>query len=395
MSPTPCPPPHNHHRPRVLVVGPRDRSAQSLHQALGRDPTIHVVGPVIGLGRRREPVLQPGLSAVVVVARHENATLWRTLMGLARPPRPVPVVVVAPEALRTTAFLTGAEDWLLLDDQHTPDPDHVVRAIHNAVIRRRVAGGLPAHGHLHGLVRGVAHEVNNPLTVIHANLEQACEHLQDLILEQEDSALKEDLDSLHEMLLEDQEAAQRIGALSRGLQNLARLADTVPSALHTGPVMRRVLQRFQRSCPGAPFPRILGRTDRRVHASVHGFEDAVFHVLENAQTAQDAAGCTEPVEIEFIESADDVQVHIRDRGTGIRSDLQGRALSPFVTSHLPGEGLGLGLTLTALALRRAGGDVSLSPRPGGGTEARLHFLPARAQAPLLYDEDDTEELAAR
>jgi signal transduction histidine kinase len=395
MSRNPSPPSHNHHRPRVLVVGPRDRSAADLHEALCTDPTIEVAGPVIGLGRRREPVVQADLSAVVVVARHENATLWRTLMGFARPPRPIPVVVVAPEALRTTAFLTGAEDWLLLDDDRPVDAGNVVRAIHNAVIRRRVSGGLPSHGHLHGLVSGVAHEVNNPLTVIHANLEEACENLQDLIFEQKDAALKEELDALHEMLLEDQEAAQRIGTLSRGLQTLARLADTVPSALHTGPVMRRVLRRFQQACPDAPAPRIYGRTDWRVHASVHGFEEALFHVLENAQNAQDIAGCAEAVEIEFIESFDNVRVHIRDRGPGIRSDLQGRALSPFVTSHLPGEGLGLGLTLTALALRRAGGDVSLDARPGGGTDAQLTFLPARAQAPLLYDEDDTEDLAAR
>jgi C4-dicarboxylate-specific signal transduction histidine kinase len=156
-----------------------------------------------------------------------------------------------------------------------------------------------------------------------------------------------------------------------------------------------VLNRFGRQYPAAPPPKVVGRTDWRVHASVHGFEEAVFHVLENALNAHRSAGVAVPVEIELTTSSEQIDIVVRDRGEGIRTDLEDRLLSPFVTSRLPGDGLGLGLTLTALALRRSGGDVALSSRPDGGTEVRLSFLPARADAPLLFDEDDSEDIAAR
>lgn len=381
--------------PTVLVVGSPRGPAAALHTALVDDAAIHTAGPVTSLDTGAALARKTNTAVVVVVAEHDSAKLWRTLMAISRPPDPIPVVLVAPREMQTTAFLTGAEDWLQLDEDILQAPHHLVRAIENAVIRRRVASGLPTHGHLHGLVSGVAHEVNNPLTVIHANLEEACETLSDLTETVSDPDLKEELDSVNEILKEDQQAAYRIGALSRGLQNLARLANTVPAALHTGPAIRRVLLRFQKRHPGAPTPQVVGRTDWRVHASVHGFEESLFHVLENAQTANDASGHTDPVEVTLTGNCDEVEILVRDRGPGLRADLKARALAPFVTSRLPGDGLGLGLTLTALALRRAGGDITLTDRAGGGTEVRLSLLPARADIPMLLEDDDTEDIAAR
>ncbi|HCH64016.1 MAG: hypothetical protein CL927_18835 [Deltaproteobacteria bacterium] len=395
MSTPPSGPPADDRQPSVLVLGQRDGHALEVHAALDQDSRIEVIGSVRAFDHATAAVQEANPAAVVVVAEHDSAVLWRTLMAIARPPAPVPVVLVAPAALQHTAFLTGAEDWLDIHDGLAANTRHLVRAIHNAVIRRRVASGLPTHGHLHGLVSGVAHEVNNPLTVIHANLEEACENLTDLIESIEDPATKDELEGIHEILVEDQEAAHRIGALSRGLQNLARLANTVPAALHTGPAIRRVMNRFQRAYPTAPPPEVNGRTDWRVHASVFGFEEAMFHILENALNANRAAGTTAAVEVEITTRTGQVELYIRDRGPGVRADLVDRVLSPFVTSSLPGGGLGLGLTLTALALRRSGGDVDLRPRTGGGTEVCLSFLPARAEVPLLFEADDPEDIAAR
>ncbi len=380
--------------PRVLVVGTSKASALELHRGLSTHPSIDLLDTVVELDSTDDAVDVGDASVVVVFAERETSTLWRALMGIARPPNPLPVVVVSPDCLRTTAFLTGAEDWIELQDDGRADIRRTVTAVHNAVIRRLVAGGLPAHGHLHGLVTGIAHEVNNPLTVIIADLEDACERLGDICAELDDSVLEDELDDLHEMLREDQRAAQRIGALTHGLQNLARLADTVPSSLHTGPAIRRVLARLEDKNPTHPAPVVVGGTEWRVHASVHGFEEAVFHVVENAQFASVGVANAGPVVVEVESTDDHIIICVRDGGEGIRSDLEGRVLSPFVTGRPPGEGLGLGLTLAALAVRRAGGDVSIHARPEGGTEVRLVFLPARTPTELMLD-DETDDLAAR
>jgi C4-dicarboxylate-specific signal transduction histidine kinase len=144
----------------------------------------------------------------------------------------------------------------------------------------------------------------------------------------------------------------------------------------------------------APDPEVVGRTEWRVHGSIHGFEEALFNVLQNATHAQARRAPNQPVEIAFIDSPDQLYVRIRDNGPGIRSDIVGNELAPFVTGREPGEGLGLGLTFAALAVRRAGGEISIHARAGGGTEARLQFLHARRPAmEMLYDEES--EVAAR
>jgi C4-dicarboxylate-specific signal transduction histidine kinase len=82
-----------------------------------------------------------------------------------------------------------------------------------------------------------------------------------------------------------------------------------------------------------------------------------------------------------------VDFRVTDRGPGVRSDISGRELLPFVTGRPPGEGLGLGLTVAALAIQRAGGELTVQPREGGGTEVFLHFLPAKQSQLPAFEED--------
>ena len=84
-------------------------------------------------------------------------------------------------------------------------------------------------------------------------------------------------------------------------------------------------------------------------------------------------------------------VTLRDTGPGIAPEVTVRLFSPFVTTKITGTGLGLVSVLATM--RAAGGHVSLTSRPGHGTEVRL-FLPladaasARPVAPVLLVEDE-------
>ena len=370
--------------PAVLLLGEESRSFSAVAAALHDAPAIRVEVP-----DRGAPIeaAAADCSAAVVCADGEDGSLWKRVMGLARPPCGLPVLVVGPETLRTTSFLIGAEDWIPADVAERPDGRALVRAILNAVIRRRVAGGLPPGGHLVGLVTGIAHEVNNPLTVINADLEHACEQLCDLSEQLDDSELKEALVELGEILEDDILASRRITAVTRALQNLSRLADTVPAALHTGPAVRRVLGRLAAANPSDPVPTVHGDTEWRIHASVHGFEEALFNILQNSLYANRVSESSEGVEVWIDGHADHVDFRVTDRGPGVRADISGRELRPFVTSRPPGEGLGLGLTVAALAIQRAGGTLTVQPREGGGTEVYLHFLPAKQGHLPAFEED--------
>ncbi len=364
----------------VVVVGQDRDLVIQVGAAFGESPEIEVVACIAPLSAAVAYVSENPPEVVVVATSSDDPRIWRGVMTMARPPLQLPILLVGPDAVQTSGFLTGAEDWIALDEL---TPLRAGRTVANALIRRRVAGGLPTQGHLHGLVTGLAHEVNNPLTVINADLEEAVERIEELLPDL-DSDAADELADIGQMLKDDLEAAQRIGTLTRALQNMARMADTVPSALHAGPALRRVLERVAARYPRALATEIVGDVEVAVHASVHGFEEALYHVILNGMQAQDGA----PVSIEIVTAHHQVDFHVRDRGCGVPADIVGREVKPFVTGRPAGEGLGLGLTLAAVALRRAGGDVIIQPREGGGTEVCLMFVPARARMPLLDDEDD-------
>lgn len=85
-----------------------------------------------------------------------------------------------------------------------------------------------------------------------------------------------------------------------------------------------------------------------------------------------------PIEVKLYPSRERITCEIADRGPGLTSDGFARAFERFHRGceHRNVPGSGLGLTLARHLARMQGGDVSLSPREGGGVIAILS-LPAK------------------
>lgn len=105
-----------------------------------------------------------------------------------------------------------------------------------------------------------------------------------------------------------------------------------------------------------------------------------------------------------------VVVEAADTGEGIPADVIDKVFEPFFTTKPVGQGTGLGLSQIYGLCQRAGGQASISSRPGQGTTVSL-FFPAAAQRPadapaapptasrhlgkrILMVEDNTEVAAA-
>lgn len=89
---------------------------------------------------------------------------------------------------------------------------------------------------------------------------------------------------------------------------------------------------------------------------------SLITLLNNA-----ADGSPEAVVLGLSWSGDGIEFLVLDRGPGLQAP------------RAKAEGWGVGLQLAAAALGRLGGRLDLSPRPGGGTLARVH-LPISATA---------------
>jgi two-component system sensor kinase FixL len=60
----------------------------------------------------------------------------------------------------------------------------------------------------------------------------------------------------------------------------------------------------------------------------------------------------------------DIEVSVRDSGTGLPADLDGKLFTPFVTTKSHGVGIGLAIAETIVAAH--GGTIGGSNNPDGG-----------------------------
>ena len=64
-----------------------------------------------------------------------------------------------------------------------------------------------------------------------------------------------------------------------------------------------------------------------------------------------------------------VEIRIRDNGTGIPQEVQEKMFNPFFTTKPPGEGTGLGLSMSHdIIVKQHGGTIGVRTEPNAFTE---------------------------
>jgi signal transduction histidine kinase len=86
----------------------------------------------------------------------------------------------------------------------------------------------------------------------------------------------------------------------------------------------------------------------------------------------------------------EVEIRVRDNGTGIPPEVRDKLFQPFFTTKPTGEGTGLGLSISyEIVTQQHGGTITVDSREGEFTEFTVR-LPRRAQ-PGAFAFDETAE----
>ncbi|HEV8324423.1 MAG TPA: ATP-binding protein [Myxococcota bacterium] len=236
------------------------------------------------------------------------------------------------------------------------------------------------------LAAGVAHEINNPLAVVHANLRFVAEDLARAAEEgrpAEGAALAELRDAVQEAAA----GAERVRVIVRDLNEVCR-----DDGDASGPVdLRRIVEAAVRLMSAE----IRGRARLEtaygevppVEASGPKLGQVVLNLLSNAWQAIPAPGTEAPAERHVVrvvtrtDAEGRAVVEVHDTGDGIPRELQGRVFDPYFTTKPQGAGRGLGLSLCHGIVTGAGGEIAFESTPGRGTVFRVALPPSAGNAP--------------
>jgi signal transduction histidine kinase len=233
------------------------------------------------------------------------------------------------------------------------------------------------HEALGVLASGVAHEINNPLTYVSANLALLDPLVEALDSEPLRSLLPADLRGraaeAPDLLADCREGTERI---QRIVEKLALYTDRGSASEMARPhdVAFPVQKAIAMVGFGKPGWQIqVERPDwlPLVNAVEADVVHVVLHLLLNAIQM---GGEQVPISIELGGDGRVVSVRVCDGGPGIPDEDLPHVFDPFFTTRRPGPNLGLGLSLCWELARRSGGRLEAENRPEGGAAFTL-WLP--------------------
>ncbi|HSD88970.1 MAG TPA: ATP-binding protein [Kofleriaceae bacterium] len=223
------------------------------------------------------------------------------------------------------------------------------------------------------LASGFAHETNNPLTSVLLNLRS----MRKLVLaHMPEGAQNSALRCLDDITT----GSERIASNVRALQTLATrsksgaidLASVVSSALRlAAPTLEPRAHVIRQIFPVSPVAGEESRIGQAVLAML---------LFSSSGFDTDLAVTSNRITVVVEERGDQVVVEVSDNGRDLSPDEVQHAFDPFFRSPVRGAGVGVGLGVARSVAVTLGGEVSLTPRPGGGAVSTMRLPPApRAQ----------------
>ena len=241
------------------------------------------------------------------------------------------------------------------------------------------------------LAQGAAHEIQSPLHTILGDLSTLRSAATELessaasieraarLCGQGDSAaavraltevqVRDLAASLRELLQDVEGGAQRIGAIVKGLRELARQDVARPEPVDPVACLRRALQAELGEAVSSVT--VKAESTGRVLVTPGQLEQALVQLVRNARLAAPSGS----IRVRTLDEQGAVVIDVEDEGPGIPAAHLSRIFEPFFTTRGGAHGIGLGLTLVWSIVQRAGGAVEVVSELGSGSTFRIR-LPA-------------------
>lgn len=190
------------------------------------------------------------------------------------------------------------------------------------------------------MASGIAHEVNNPLSIIIMKISQLRRKFEENILTEIE---------LDDGLQKVATTAQRIGSVVKGLSTISRNAENDPmKKIKICTIIEDTLQlcreRFKANQIELQID-IEAAENIEVDVRAPQIMQVILNLLNNAFDATTSLS-ERWISVKALPTKNGVEIFITDSGKGIPDPLLGKIMQPFFTTKDPGKGTGLGLSIS-------------------------------------------------
>ncbi len=220
------------------------------------------------------------------------------------------------------------------------------------------------------LISGIAHEVNNPVSIIKLHIASVMQNI-------ESQKLPEDL---IETLRVIQRQNNKIGQIIAGLQAFSRQGYFSPDWINVNQTVHTALRLVENTLQNQDivYQAELEDSLPKVFLDPIRIEQVLLNLFNNAIEAMPGGGIlTISTTLKTDQTDEDwLVIRVRDTGTGIEEDHLAQLFDPFFTTKEVGEGTGLGLSVSYGLIQEHGGRIEVSSQPGKGSEFQI-YLPVK------------------
>jgi len=238
------------------------------------------------------------------------------------------------------------------------------------------------------LTAGVAHEINNPINFVSANIKPLKEDLADILecIDRYEKVISENrledmfsevqqfknnkdltfsMQEVNELLKGIEEGASRTTEIVKGLRNFSRLDQNVVKKADMNEGIESTLTLLH----SVYKDKITIEKDYGDIPEIECLPGQINQVLMNilSNAIQSIPGKGE-IFIKTREEKDVVIISIRDTGSGISDEIKHKIFDPFFTTKEVGKGTGLGLSISYGIIERHNGKIEVNSEIGKGTQ---------------------------
>ncbi len=224
------------------------------------------------------------------------------------------------------------------------------------------------------MATGVAHELNQPLSVIKTASSFFVKKIN-----QDEEIVK---DTLHKMLTKIDSNVDRASKIINHMRQFARKSEIDLVKVHINEVLERAFEIFSQQLKVRGIDVVWDIQDGlpKIMAEPGRLEQVFINLLINARDAIEEKWAargrdTEDNRITIVTRAEDnrVIVEVSDTGTGIPEMIRDKLFEPFFTTKEVGKGTGLGLSISYGIIKECGGNIKAGSADGEGARFTLTF----------------------